>query len=101
LSSSVCNGEIQEQLPRGGATPLSGAKVTIAKDAVTITDKFDFYVDKVKKRSGNLRTVVDAIDIFNVASGSSPTTDTYGDLWVDYLKIYQGEPSFLPVDSEE
>jgi lysophospholipase L1-like esterase len=65
-------------------------KITLRID--TATDIFDFYVDDVKKGTGNLRTVVDTIDIFNICAGYD--NGTFGDFWVDYIKVYQGEPQF-------
>jgi hypothetical protein len=65
-------------------------KITLRID--TATNTFDFYLDEVKKGSGSLRTAVNTIDIFNIASGS--TGSGFGDFWVDYIKVYQGEPQF-------
>jgi hypothetical protein len=63
-------------------------KITLG---VNTGDKtFTFYVDGVVKGSGQLRTEVDKIDIFNICAGT--TGATFGDFWVDYIKVYQGEP---------
>jgi hypothetical protein len=59
----------------------------------TATDIFDFYVNGAKKGSGSLRTVVDEIDIFNITCGT--TGSGFEDFWVDYIKVHQGEASFL------
>jgi hypothetical protein len=57
----------------------------------TANDTFDFYVDGVKKGSGNLRTAVDTIDIFNIWVGAD---GGWGDFWLDYIRVYKGEPLF-------
>jgi hypothetical protein len=65
----------------------------IAMRVNTATDTFDFYVDGVKKGSGSIRTAVDEIDIFNITCGT--TGSGFEDFWVDYIKVYQGDPEFL------
>jgi lysophospholipase L1-like esterase len=58
----------------------------------TEADTFDFYVDGVKHASDALRTAVDTIGTFSIAGTSG---DGYiGYLWVDYLRVYEGEPLF-------
>jgi hypothetical protein len=66
-------------------------KITLKID--TATDTFVFYVNEVQKGTGSIRTAVNTIDIFNLASGG--TGSGFGDFWVDYIKVYQGEPEFL------
>jgi hypothetical protein len=63
-------------------------QITLRVD--TLTKTFTFYVDGEVKGSGNLRTAVDKIDIFNICAGQ---TGTFGDFWVDYIYVYQGEPA--------
>jgi hypothetical protein len=53
-------------------------------------------VNRAKKDSGSLRTVVDEIDIFNITCGTNGSG--FEDFWVDYIKVHQGEPSFLGGD---
>jgi parallel beta-helix repeat protein len=59
----------------------------------TATYKFDFYVDGVKQvNQAGFRTTKTQMDIFNIAAGNSGSAP--GHLWVDYIKVYQGEPKF-------
>ncbi|WP_411350140.1 carboxypeptidase regulatory-like domain-containing protein [Paenibacillus sp. WLX2291] len=54
------------------------------------TDTFDFYIDGVLKKSGaQLRTVGDALNYFQIFGGAN----NVGDLLIDYLWVYQGEPT--------
>jgi hypothetical protein len=63
-------------------------RITLRLD--TDTDQFAFYIDDELKGSGYFRTAVGKIDIFNICSGGSGAI--FGDFWVDYIKVYQGEP---------
>jgi parallel beta-helix repeat protein len=69
-------------------------EITLRVD--TATDTFVFYIDGEQKGSGNMRTSVDEIDIFNITSGG--TGSGFGDFWVDYIKVYQGEPQNVESD---
>jgi hypothetical protein len=66
-------------------------KVVIRID--TTTKKFSIYVNgTLKANEWTFRTSVNEIDIFNIAAGNSGTAP--GEMWVDYIKVYQGEPQF-------
>jgi len=68
-------------------------KITMRVD--TATKKFSIYVDGVlKAENWGFRTTanVNKIDIFNIAAGNSGIAP--GEMWVDYIKVYQGEPQF-------
>jgi hypothetical protein len=92
-------GQIKTHLAAGSSTVTNvqayaaNTWYEIALRVDTATDTFDFYVNGVKRNSGSIRTAVDTIDIFNLASGG--TGSGFGDFWVDYIKVYQGEPEFL------
>jgi len=63
-------------------------KITMVINSAT--NEFSFYVDGVFMRSGSVRTAFTTLDVFNITSGG--TGSGFGDFWVDYVKIYQGEP---------
>jgi parallel beta-helix repeat protein len=65
---------------------------TITLRIDTATDTFVFYVDGVNMGNGNLRTAVNTLDKITIGSGTSGSG--FDDLWVDYIKMYQGEPQF-------
>jgi len=68
-------------------------KITMRVD--TATKRFSIYVDgemEVENWGFRTTTNVNKIDIFNIAAGN--TGSVPGELWVDYIKVYQGEPQF-------
>jgi hypothetical protein len=71
-------------------------KVTMVVNAAS--NAFDFYIDDVLRGSGSVRTAITTLDVFNITAGGTGTG--FDDFWVDYIKVYQGEPVF-PVDIDE
>jgi hypothetical protein len=65
---------------------------TVALRVDTSTKKFDFYIDgtKVLSDAGFRTSTIATIDKFNIWSGTA--SSSRGEFWVDYLKVYAGDP---------